>query len=103
MITIDPTRELDASPRRYIVEAVVRGADEQTVAANRSVLSLPPFMLGLSVARFLKEERVIRPKIIAVGPDDELLAGQEIQVRLKHRQWHSFLQESDFATGKPST
>ncbi|MBN2431027.1 MAG: hypothetical protein JXQ27_06105 [Acidobacteria bacterium] len=99
-LEIDPTAEEDARPRRYVAEATVRGADEQTVTATRSVLALPPFVLGLKLPRLLKDTTTISPEVLVVGPDDKPLAGKGFHVRLLQRQWHSYLRESDFTTGK---
>jgi uncharacterized protein YfaS (alpha-2-macroglobulin family) len=99
-ITIDPTLEEDSRSRNYVVEATVRGADEQTVTATRSVLALSPFVLGLKLERFLSAGMTIQPQVIVVGIDEKPLAGKEFHLRLMQRQWHSHLQESDFTTGK---
>jgi len=99
-ITIDPTLEEDSRSRRYVVEATVRGADEQTVTATRSVLALSPFVLGLKLERFLSTGRTIQPRVIVVGIDEKPIAEKEFHLRLMQRQWHSHLQESDFTTGK---
>lgn len=98
-LVLNPAIEPTAQPRSYIVEATVTGADDQTVTATREVVALPPFVLGLKVPRFVERAARIRPEIIVVGPDDELLAGREVKVRLLLRQWHSHLQASDFSDG----
>lgn len=99
-ITIDPSKEDDGRSLRYVIEATVRGADEQTVTSTRQVLALSPFVLGVKLERFLKKDMIIKPEIIVVGHDDKPLAGKEYHVKLMQRQWHSHLQESDFTTGK---
>jgi alpha-2-macroglobulin len=96
---IDPTKEPDARPRVYIVEATVRGADEQTVTNTTQVIALPPFVLGLKTDRFLKESSVIEPQILALDHTSEPLAGKDLRLRVFQRQWHSYLVESDFTTG----
>lgn len=96
-ITIDPTIEPTSQPRRYIVEATVTGADDQSVSTTHHIRALPPFVLGLKAPRYLEDVRSIDPEIIAVGPDGTLLAGQKITVRLLQRQWHSYLQAGDFS------
>jgi uncharacterized protein YfaS (alpha-2-macroglobulin family) len=98
-LTIDPTLEPTAQPRRYVVEATVTGEDDQTVTTTQHVLALPPFVLGAKVPRFLEKARSIDPEIIAVGPDGKTIAGQEVTVRLLRRQWHSTLQATDFSQG----
>jgi len=100
VLEIDPTQEEDARPRRYVAEVTVRGADEQTVTSTKSVLALPPFILGLKLPRFLKAVTSLKPEILVVGTDDKPMAGKEFHLRLLQRQWHSYLRESDFTTGK---
>lgn len=99
-IEIDPTKEDDGRSRRYVVEATVRGADEQTVTSTRRVLALSPFVLGLKLERIVKKDMTIKPEVLVVGHDDKPLAGKKYHVKLMQRQWHSYLQESDFTTGK---
>lgn len=96
-IHIDPTVEPTAQPRRYVVEATVTGADDQTVSDTHQVFALPPFVLGLKTPRYLQNADRIEPEIIVAGPDGELLADREITVRLLQRQWHSYLQAGDFS------
>lgn len=98
-LTLNPAVEPTAQPRSYVVEATVVGADDQTVTATRQVIGLPPFVLGMKLPRYLERATKIQPEIIAVGPDGELKPGQEITVRLLHRQWHSSLRASDFSEG----
>jgi alpha-2-macroglobulin len=98
-LVLNPAIEPTAQPRSYVVEATVTGADDQTVTATRQVLALPPFVLGLKVPRFLEHAKEIQPQVVVVGPDDELLAGREVTVRLLERQWHSHLRASDFSDG----
>jgi alpha-2-macroglobulin len=98
-LTLNPGLEPTASPRTYAIEATVIGADDQTVSTTRSVLALPPFVLGVQVPRTVEKKKSLDAKIIVVGPDDKLLAGQRLQVRLLHRQWHSYLAAGDFSEG----
>ncbi len=98
-LLLNPALEATAQARTYVVEATVVGADDQTVTATRRVVGLPPFLLGLKVPRYLERARSVRPEVLVLGPDDELLAGQEVTVRLLHRQWHSHLRPSDFSDG----
>ncbi|MBI2840119.1 MAG: hypothetical protein HYX75_17525 [Acidobacteria bacterium] len=100
-ISVNPALEIDARPRQYIFEVTITGADDQTVSQTRQVLALPPFVLGLQVDRFIKNSKTISPKIIAIDVDNNLLAGQEVSVRLLAREWHSHLRETDFADGIP--
>jgi uncharacterized protein YfaS (alpha-2-macroglobulin family) len=99
-LTIDPNFEEDSQSRKYVVEATVRGADEQTVTSTCSVLALSPFALGIKLDRFLRAGITINPQVVLVGYDGKPLAGKTFHLRLLQRQWHSYLQESDFTTGK---
>lgn len=99
-LVIDPTEELDARARVYVVEATVRGADEQTVTNTKRVIALPPFVLGLKTPRVLKDSMTITPSLLALDYNSKPLAGKEIQLRVLQRQWHSYLVESDFTTGQ---
>ncbi len=98
-LLLNPALEPTAQPRIYVVEATVVGADDQTVTATQQLVALPPFLLGLKVPRYLERAEAIEPEVIVVGPGDELLEGQEVTVRLLHRQWHSHLRASDFSDG----
>ena len=99
-LELNPALEPDGKPRRYVVEATVRGADEQTVTAAKSVLAFPAFVLGLKLDRFLKDTLIINPEVLVLDHEGKPLEGLEFQLRLMHRQWHSYLKESDFTTGK---
>ena len=98
-IVLNPAIEPTAQPRTYVIEATVTGPDDQTVTATRSVLALPPFVLGVKAPRFIEKATAITPEIIAVGMDGQLLADKEITVRLLRREWHSYLRASDFSDG----
>ena len=98
-LVIDPTAEPTSQPRRYVVECTVVGADDQTVSAVESVLALPPFVLGIKVPRYLQEATSIDPEVVVAGANRDLIAGQQVMVRLLQRQWHSHLQASDFSQG----
>ncbi|HKK07183.1 MAG TPA: alpha-2-macroglobulin family protein [Gammaproteobacteria bacterium] len=98
-ISLNPAIEPTAQPRSYVVEATVVGADDQTVTDTRRVVALPPLVLGLKVPRYLKQANSIEPKIMVVGPDGKLIAGQSVTVRLLRRQWHSHLEAADFSQG----
>jgi len=82
------------------VEATVTGPDDQTVTSTKRVVALPPFVLGLKVARYLERARAITPEVLVAGVDGQLVAGQEVTVRLLNRQWHSYLRASDFSDGE---
>lgn len=99
-LTLNPGAEATAQPRTYLVEATVTGADDQTVTAVQQVVAVPPFVLGLKAPRFLANATTIDPQLLVLGVDDKPLAGLPVTVRLKHRQWHSVLQASDFAQGQ---
>ncbi|MBI4350836.1 MAG: alpha-2-macroglobulin [Elusimicrobia bacterium] len=98
-VLLNPALELTAQPRTYLVEATVTGADDQTVSASKSISALPAFVLGLKVPRYIERAKEISPEIIVTGPDDALLAGKEVTVRLLRREWHSALKASDFSDG----
>ena len=99
-LELNPALEPDGRPRRYVVEATVRGADQQTVTAAKSVLAAPAFVLGLKLDRFLKDTLIINPEVLVLDHAGKPLEGLEFHLRLMHRQWHSYLKESDFTTGK---
>ncbi len=98
-LTLNPAVETTAQPRTYLVEATVVDADDQTVTATQQVVAVPPFLVGVSVPRYLERADSVRPKVLVIGPDEQPLAGHEVKVRLLHRQWHSYLRASDFTDG----
>jgi uncharacterized protein YfaS (alpha-2-macroglobulin family) len=98
-LSLNPTLEPTAQSRTYVVEATVTGPDDQTVTATRSILALPPFVLGVKAPRFLERAKEIAPEVIVVGHDGELLADKDVTVRLLRREWHSHLRASDFSDG----
>ena len=99
-LELNPALESDGRSRVYVVEATVRGADEQTVTAAKLVSAAPAFVLGLKLERFLKDTLIINPEVLALDHAGEPLEGLEFGLRLMHRQWHSYLKESDFTTGR---
>jgi len=99
VLALNPAIEPTAQPRSYVVEATVTGTDDQTVTATRSILALPPFVLGLKAPRFLERATAIDAEVLVAGASGELLAGQEVTVRLLGRQWHSHLRAADFSEG----
>ncbi|MBL1276375.1 MAG: hypothetical protein COB30_009825 [Ectothiorhodospiraceae bacterium] len=98
-ISLDPTTEPTAQPRSYVIEATVTGDDDQTISTTRRILALPPVVLGLKAPTYLKQAKTITPEIIVAGSDGALKAGQEVNVKLSKRQWHSHLQAGDFSQG----
>ena len=98
-LLLDPTIEPTAQPRRYMVEATVTGDDDRTVTATSEVLALPPFVLGVSAPRYIERAASISPQVIALDHTGQPLAGLTITARLKKREWHSYLQASDFSEG----
>jgi hypothetical protein len=101
-LSLNPAVEATAQPRTYVVEATVVGADDQTVTSTRSIVALPPFVLGLEVPRYVERATgagPLKPRFLVVGPDDKPIAGQKVTVRLIHRQWHAHLRASDFSDG----
>ncbi len=99
-LELNPALEPDGRSRLYVVQATVRGADEQTVTAVKNVLAVPAFVLGLKLERFLKDTLIINPEVLVLDHARKPLEGLEFGLRLMHRQWHSYLKESDFTTGK---
>ena len=97
---VNPALDVDGSPRVYRYEATVTGPDDQEVSSAHEVRALPPFVLGLKLERYLEKAREVVPRIVAVGPDDKIVKGQEVVVRLYRRVWHSQLRETAFATGE---
>jgi uncharacterized protein YfaS (alpha-2-macroglobulin family) len=97
---VNPALDVDGSPRIYRFEATVTGPDDQEVSAAHEVRALPPFVLGMKLDRYLEKAKEVAPRVIAIGPDDKVVKGQEVVVRLYRRVWHSQLRESAFATGE---
>ena len=100
-LTLDPTRERSAAPRRYVVEATVTGDDDKTVTNTQDVLALPPFVLALKAPRYLEQAKSIPIEALMVDGEGNPIAGRSITLRLKQRQWSSILEASDFTDGKP--
>jgi hypothetical protein len=98
-LTLDPTIEPTAQPRRYAIEATVTGDDDLQVRATQSVIALPPFVLGIRVPRYVPQSGTIEPQFLAISAKGEPLAGLETTVRLIRRNWTSLLQASDFSQG----
>lgn len=100
IFNIDPSSELNAQPRQYIVEATVRGADEQTVTSTKRVAALPPYMVGLKLERLLKSGLTIRPELLVLDHNSKPVENIELNLRLMQRQWHSHLKKTDITTGE---
>ncbi len=98
-ITIDPTRERSSHARRYVIEATVTGADDQTVSNTFETKALPPMVMGLKIPRYSESLENIDAEILVTNQNDEALAGQSFTLRLQQRQWHSHLQAADYSQG----
>ena len=98
-ITLDPTIEPTAQPRRYVVEATVTGDDDTQIRSTQHVVAVPPFVLGVKVPRYLPHAGAIEPDILAADADGKPIAGIAMTARLIHRNWNSVLQASDFSQG----
>lgn len=98
-LTLDPTVEPTAQPRRYLIEATVTGPDEMQARYTLPVVALPPFVLGLKLPRYFAEADAVEPEILVADPDGKPLAGRAVTVRLIKRNWNSILQASDFSQG----
>lgn len=98
--TIDPTQEINSQPRQYVIEATVKGADEQTVTSTKKVTALPPFMLGIKLDRLIKNSTTINPEVLIIDHEGNPKTGVEYHLRLLQREWHSYIKETDFTTGK---
>ncbi|HRD49306.1 MAG TPA: alpha-2-macroglobulin family protein [Candidatus Contendobacter sp.] len=98
-LTLDPTAEPTAQPRRYLIEATVTGPDEMQARATLPVVALPPFALGVKVPRYFTDADAVEPEILVADPEGKPLPGRAVTVRLIKRNWNSILQASDFAQG----
>lgn len=98
-ISIDPTTSPSAAPRRYVVEATVTGADDQTVSATHEVVALPPFVLGIKAPRYLPEATEINPEFLVLDYQGKEIEGKAVKLTLYRREWHSHLQAGDFSKG----
>lgn len=100
-VEVDPSREPDARPRTYTIEATVTGPDGQTVTSVQRVRAVPAFVLAAKLPRVLAPAEALKVQAQAVGPDGAPVSGRPLTIRLKSRRWHSHLQASDFSTGVP--
>jgi uncharacterized protein YfaS (alpha-2-macroglobulin family) len=98
-LTLDPTIEPTAQPRQYSVEATVTGDDGIQVRSVKRVVALPPFVLGVKLARYIARPGAIDPEVIAVDGTGQPVAGLPMTATLIRRNWNSVLQASDFAAG----
>ncbi len=96
-LELNPANETTGQPRSYVIEATVTGADDQTVTNARRGRALPAVVLGLKTPRYLERAKNVTPQIIVVGPDGNLVANQDVTVRLIKREWHSYLRAADFS------
>ena len=101
ILKINPVNESNTQPRRFVIEAVVTGADDQTVSNTCQVIGLPGFTLGLKLERYVKDLHTVTPEIIVTDPQGKLLAGHEVTIQLLQRQWHSHLIADDFSRNAP--
>ncbi len=99
-LKLDPTADGDARPRMYTVEATIVGADDQTVSATSRIRVLPAFVLGLKVPRYVEKAKQIPAEVLVIGPDGKSVHDKALTIRVKKREWHSHLRESDFAGGE---
>jgi alpha-2-macroglobulin len=99
-LALNPAIETTSQPRSYVIEATVTGADDQTVSTTQRVLALPAIVLGVKTQRYFERAKSISPEFIVVGPDGNLVAQQDVTLRLIKREWHSHLQAGDFSQGE---
>jgi uncharacterized protein YfaS (alpha-2-macroglobulin family) len=98
-LDLNPAAEPTAQPRSYVVEATVVGDDDQSVTSTQQVVALPPFALGVKVARYVTKLDKLEPEVVVQAADGKLLAGENVTVRLLKRRWNSQLQAGDFTQG----
>ena len=98
-ISIDPTLERSAHARRYIIEATVTGADDQSVSGTFETRALPPLVIGLKVPRYTQKLQDIDAEVLVTDQNDKAVLGQSFTLRLQQRQWHSHLQAGDYSQG----
>lgn len=98
-ISIDPTLERSAHARRYVIEATVTGADDQSVSNTFEAKALPPLVMGLKVPRYTQKLQDIDAEVLVTDQNDKAILGQSFTLRLQQRQWHSNLQAGDYSQG----
>lgn len=101
VLAVNPQAAAGGNPRKYLVEATVTDADEQTVSNRTSFLALPPFVLALKTERHIPGGSSVKAEVAALGLDGKFEAGHKVAVQLKKMSWISYLQETDFSRGKP--
>jgi uncharacterized protein YfaS (alpha-2-macroglobulin family) len=101
VLAVNPQSSAGGNPRKYLVEATVTDADEQTVSNRSSFLALPPFVLALKAERHIPGGSTVKAEVAALGLDGKFEAGHKVAVQLKKMSWISYLQETDFSRGKP--
>jgi len=100
-LTLDPTREPDARPRSYVVEATVTAEDASTVTTTTRVDALPAFVLGAKVPRYVDDGLSVPLELLAVDSKGALSPGQKVSARLSRREWHSVLTDTDITSSAP--
>lgn len=98
-LTLDPTVEPTAQPRRYVIEATVTGDDDIQVRSSQTVVALPPFVLGLKLPRYIPTLGAIEGEMLVADAEGRALSGIAVTARLIRRNWVSILQASDFSQG----
>ncbi len=98
-IRIDPALERSAHARRYVIEATVTGADDQSVSNTFETRALPPLVMGLKIPRYTQKLQGINAEVLVTDQNDEAILGQPFTLRLQQRQWHSHLQAGDYSQG----
>ncbi len=98
-IRIDPTLEHSAHARRYVIEATVTGADDQSVSNTFETKALPPLVMGLKIPRYTQKLQDINAEVLITDQNNEAIQGQPFTLRLQQRQWHSHLQAGDYSQG----
>lgn len=101
VLNVNPQSATNGNPRRYVCEATVTDVDDQTVSNRATFVALPPFVLGLKTDRHVTGSSIIKVDAAALGFDGGFEVGQKVLVSLKKMSWISYLQETDFARGKP--
>lgn len=101
VLAVNPQATVGGNPRKYMVEAMVTDADEQTVSNRTSFVALPPFVLALKTERHITGGSTIKAEVAALDLDGKFEAGHKVGIQLKKMSWISYLQETDFSRGKP--
>ncbi|MBW8888704.1 MAG: hypothetical protein JF616_13185 [Fibrobacteres bacterium] len=101
VLAVNPQSATGGNPRKYLIEATVTDADEQTVSNRTTFVALPPFILALKTERHIAGGSTIKAEVAALGVDGKFEAGHKVSVQLKKMSWIAYLQETDFSRGKP--